>query len=139
MSSSAHLAESNDGCPAVDGVCRRLRSLAGRPAAVWPPLLVPAGVALSERPFPELTHFAPPRPVAATSGSLSFIYFIGRFILNASFQNLFGGPGQYLTWLLRAIFLALIIGIATNVLVNCVRSEGLNPLIFGLPSSFRLL
>jgi len=59
--------------------------------------------------------------------------------LNVRLQNLFGGPGQYLTWLVRAVFLALIIGIATGVLVNRVRSEGLNPIIVGLLSFFGIL
>jgi len=34
------------------------------------------------------------------------------------FQNLFGGSGNVLTWVLRVVFLALIIGIATNVLIE---------------------
>jgi uncharacterized protein YacL len=38
--------------------------------------------------------------------------------VNARLQNLFSSSSTFLTWLLRAVFLALIIGIATNVLVN---------------------
>ena len=38
--------------------------------------------------------------------------------MSVRFQNLFGGSGNVLTWVLRAVFLALIIGIATNVLIE---------------------
>jgi uncharacterized protein YacL len=41
--------------------------------------------------------------------------------LNSRLQNWFGTSGKVLTWVLRAIFLALIIGIATNVLAYYVR------------------
>jgi len=59
--------------------------------------------------------------------------------LNARFENWFGGSGQYLNWLLRAIFLALIIGIATNVLLYYIRLEGLDRMIAGLLSFFGIL
>jgi uncharacterized protein YacL len=40
--------------------------------------------------------------------------------LATRFENWFGGSGRYLTWVLRAVFFALVIGIATNVLVYYV-------------------
>ncbi len=38
--------------------------------------------------------------------------------MSARLPNLFGSSGNVLTWILRAVFLALIIGIATNVLIE---------------------
>jgi uncharacterized protein YacL len=40
--------------------------------------------------------------------------------LNTRLQSWFGGTGSYMTWLLRAIFLALLTGIATNALVHYI-------------------
>ncbi len=49
-----------------------------------------------------------------------------RPTLNTWFQNWFGSSGMFLTWLLRAVFLVLVIGIATNVLVYYT-TYGTNP------------
>jgi uncharacterized protein YacL len=56
--------------------------------------------------------------------------------LNRQLQNLFSGSGRILTAVLRAIFLALVIGIATNVLVYYVNQ---NNLAVGLMSAIGIL
>jgi uncharacterized protein YacL len=43
--------------------------------------------------------------------------------VNTRLNNLFGGSEQFLIWLFRALFMALVIGIATNVLVDFAKPE----------------
>jgi uncharacterized protein YacL len=51
-------------------------------------------------------------------------------------QNWLGGPGSYLTWLLRAVFMALVAGIGTNTVVYYSNS---NQAVAGFASFFGIL
>jgi uncharacterized protein YacL len=51
--------------------------------------------------------------------------------VDSRFQELFGGSEQFLIWLFRALFMALVIGISTNVLVDFAKPETFWYALFG--------